>query len=245
MTLQGKVAIVSGGSRGLGRAMTLRLVDDGAHVAVIYARDEDSAERTREEVTERGGTARLYRCDVADAEQSARVVKAITAELGPADVLVNNAGVIRDALAASIKDDDFDTVVNTSLKGAFNLIKHCYFGFIRARSGSIVNISSVAGLLGSAGQANYAAAKSGIIGLTKTIARELAERNVRCNAVAPGIIGTDMTVDMVDDEKKLDSIPMRRVGSPEDVANLVAFLASGESAYITGEVIRVDGGMAM
>jgi 3-oxoacyl-[acyl-carrier protein] reductase len=243
--LSGKVAIVTGGSRGLGRAMVLRLAQEGAAVAIVYASDKDSAEDTRSQAEALGATARTYRCDVSDAEQTAATVKAVTSELGPVDVLVNNAGIIRDGVAASLREEDYDAVLDTNLKGAFLMIKACYFGFIRRRTGSIINVSSVSGLFGNPGQANYAAAKAGMIGLTKSIARELAERNVRCNAIAPGLIATDMTDTMAEDPKRLENVPMRRSGTPEEVAGLVAFLASDDSAYITGEVIRVDGGMAM
>lgn len=245
MKLAGRVAIVTGGSRGLGRAMVLRLAQEGAAIAIVYANDESMATQTQKEAEELGGTARIYRCDVTSSEQVARTVKAVTADLGPVEILVNNAGIIRDGLVAQISDDDFDLVVDTSLNGAFYFMKHCYFGFIRRRSGSIINISSIAGTEGGAGQGNYAAAKAGLIGLTKSIARELAERNVRVNAIAPGIIESDMTSHIVDDPKRLEHIPMRRFGKPEEVAGLVAFLAGDESTYITGEVFRVDGGMAM
>ena len=221
MSLSGKTALVTGASRGIGRAIALRLAADGANVAVIYAGSADKAEAVKE------------------------TVKAVTAELGKIDILVNNAGITRDSLVLSMKDEDYDAVLDTNLKGAFNMIRACYSGFIRKRSGRIINISSVSGIMGNAGQANYSASKAGLIGLTKSVARELASRNVTCNAVAPGFIQTDMTENIGEDNTLRSMIPLGRMGKPEDIAAAVAFLASDAAAYITGEVLRVDGGLAI
>ena len=192
-----------------------------------------------------GVEAKAYKCNVTVTEEVAATVKAVAADLGKVDILVNNAGITRDGLVLSMKDADFDAVLNTNLKGAFNMIRACYSGFIRKKSGRIINISSVSGIMGNAGQANYSASKAGLIGLTKTVARELASRNVTCNAVAPGFIQTAMTKDIGEDNALRTMIPLGRMGKPEDIAEAVAFLASDAAGYITGEVLRVDGGLAM
>ena len=245
MSLSGKTALVTGASRGIGRAIALRLAADGANVAVIYAGSADKAEAVCEEIRAMGVEAKAYRCDVASAKAVKETVKAVTAELGKIDILVNNAGITRDSLVLSMKDEDYDAVLDTNLKGAFNMIRACYSGFIRKRSGRIINISSVSGIIGNAGQANYSASKAGLIGLTKSVARELASRNVTCNAVAPGFIQTDMTENIGEDNTLRSMIPLGRMGKPEDIAAAVAFLASDAAAYITGEVLRVDGGLAI
>ena len=245
MSLSGKTALVTGASRGIGRAIALRLAADGANVAVIYAGSADKAEAVCGEIRAMGVEAKAYRCDVASAEAVKETVKAVTAELGKIDILVNNAGITRDSLVLSMKDEDYDAVLDTNLKGAFNMIRACYSGFIRKRSGRIINISSVSGIMGNAGQANYSASKAGLIGLTKSVARELASRNVTCNAVAPGFIQTDMTENIGEDNTLRSRIPLGRMGKPEDIAAAVAFLASDAAAYITGEVLRVDGGLAI
>lgn len=245
MSLNGKTALVTGASRGIGRAVALRLAADGANVAVIYAGSVDKAEAVCEEIRAMGVEAKAYRCDVASSEDVKETVKAVTAELGKIDILVNNAGITRDSLVLSMKDEDYDAVLNTNLKGAFNMIRACYSGFIRKKSGRIINISSVSGIMGNAGQANYSASKAGLIGLTKSVARELASRNVTCNAVAPGFIQTDMTENIGEDNTLRSMIPLGRMGKPEDIAAAVAFLASDAAAYITGEVLRVDGGLAI
>lgn len=244
MSLQGKVALVTGASQGIGRQIALRLAEDGANIAVVDMGLE-KAETVCEELRAMGVEAKAYKCNVTVTEEVTETVKAVSAELGKVDILVNNAGITRDGLVLAMKDADFDAVLNTNLKGAFNMIRACYSGFIRKKSGRIINISSVSGIMGNAGQANYSASKAGLIGLTKTVARELASRNVTCNAVAPGFIQTAMTKDIAENNALRVTIPMGRMGKPEDIAAAVAFLASDEASYITGEVIRVDGGLAM
>ena len=245
MSLNGKTALVTGASRGIGRAIALRLAEDGANVAVIYAGSADKAEAVVNEITALGVNAKAYRCNVADSAAVNETVKAVTNDLGKIDILVNNAGITRDGLMLRMKDEDFDAVLDTNLKGAFNMIRACYSGFIRKKSGRIINISSVSGIMGNAGQANYSASKAGFIGLTKSVARELASRGITCNAVAPGFIQTDMTENLGDNNPLLNSIPLGRMGKPEDIAAAVAFLASDSAAYITGEVLKVDGGLAI
>ena len=245
MSLNGKTALVTGASRGIGRAIALRLAEDGANVAVIYAGSADKAEAVVNEITALGVNAKAYRCNVADSAAVNETVKAVTNDLGKIDILVNNAGITRDGLMLRMKDEDFVAVLDTNLKGAFNMIRACYSGFIRKKSGRIINISSVSGIMGNAGQANYSASKAGVIGLTKSVARELASRGITCNAVAPGFIQTDMTENLGDNNPLLNSIPLGRMGKPEDIAAAVAFLASDSAAYITGEVLKVDGGLAI
>lgn len=245
MSLNGKTALVTGASRGIGRAIALRLAKDGANVAVIYAGSADKAEAVVNEITALGVNAKAYRCNVADSAAVNETVKAVTNDLGKIDILVNNAGITRDGLMLRMKDEDFNAVLDTNLKGAFNMIRACYSGFIRKKSGRIINISSVSGIMGNAGQANYSASKAGVIGLTKSVARELASRGITCNAVAPGFIQTDMTENLGDNNPLLNSIPLGRMGKPEDIAAAVAFLASDSAAYITGEVLKVDGGLAI
>ena len=245
MSLNGKTALVTGASRGIGRAIALRLSEDGANVAVIYAGSADKAKAVVNEITALGVNAKAYRCNVADSAAVNETVKAVTNDLGKIDILVNNAGITRDGLMLRMKDEDFDAVLDTNLKGAFNMIRACYSGFIRKKSGRIINISSVSGIMGNAGQANYSASKAGVIGLTKSVARELASRGITCNAVAPGFIQTDMTENLGDNNPLLNSIPLGRMGKPEDIAAAVAFLASDSAAYITGEVLKVDGGLAI
>ena len=245
MSLSGKIALVTGASRGIGRAIALRLAADGANVAVIYAGSAEKAEAVCAEIRALGAEAKAYRCDVASAEAVKETVKAVTADLGKIDILVNNAGITRDNLVLSMKDEDYDMVLDINLKGAFHMIRACYRDFMRKRSGKIINISSIAGLVGNVGQVNYAASKAGLIGLSKSVAKELGSRGVCCNCIAPGFIETAMTKDIKEDNPLLVQVPMRKMGTPEDVANVALFLASPESDYITGETIRVDGGLAI
>lgn len=245
--LEGKVALVTGGSRGIGRAIAVEMARSGAYVAIIYAGSTDKANETVEIIKKLGKEAKAYVCNVADFNATETVIKEIMSDFGHIDILVNNAGITKDALTLSMKEADFDTVIDINLKGVFNMIKQVYSPFMKQRNGRIINISSVSGIMGNAGQANYSAAKAGIIGLTKTVAKELAQRGITCNAIAPGFIETDMTDKLSDKVKEgaVQAIPMKKMGKPEDIAHMAVFLASDKAGYITGEVIRVDGGIAM
>ena len=245
--LTGKTALVTGGSRGIGRAIALRLAADGADVAVC-ARQVEAAEAVAGELQALGVRALARPADVASFAQAGALVEAVLAEWGRLDILVNNAGITRDNLLLRMSEEEWDAVLDTNLKGAFNCCKAAARPMVKARSGRIINISSVVGLMGNAGQANYAASKAGLCGFTKSLARELASRNITANAVAPGLVPeTGMTGEL--DEKALEKlmaqIPLGRPGLPEDVAHAVAFLASDQAAYITGQVLCVDGGMVM
>lgn len=245
MSLKNKTAIVTGGSRGIGRAVALKFAALGANVAVVYAGNTEAAQAVCDEASALGVTALPYQCDVADFAAVKTTVAAIKKVFPSVDILVNCAGITRDGLLAMMKEDQFDAVVDTNLKGSFNFIRQCTPIFMKARQGKIINISSVAGIMGNAGQANYSASKAGVIGLTKAVARELASRNVCCNAIAPGMIETDMTANFSDDDPVVQQIPLGRKGQPEEIAELAAFLAGDGANYITGEVIRVDGGLAI
>lgn len=242
--IKGKIAVITGGSRGIGAAAAKKLASMGADIAIIYAGNKEMADSVCSDIeNEFGVRARSYRCDVSDFNEAGETVKKIKEELGSIDILINNAGITRDGLLMRMSEEDFDRVLDTNLKGAFNMLRHVSPIFIRSRYGRVVNVSSVVGLHGNAGQCNYAASKAGIIGLTKSAAKELAGKNILCNAVAPGFILTDMTKELGSAEQWLSSIPLKRAGSPEDVAEAIAFLAGTD--YITGQVIGVDGGMGM
>ncbi len=243
--LKGKVAIVTGASRGIGRAIAISYAQNGADVAVVYASNETAALEVVEACRAFGVRAECYRCDVADFAACKETVSNVKKDFGKVDLLVNNAGITRDGLIATMKEADFDAVMDTNLKGAFHMARHCAPVFIRAKGGKIINITSISGLLGNAGQSNYSASKAGLIGLTKSLAKELAPRNITCNAIAPGFIQTEMTEDIDAGNTLANSIPLNRLGSTEDVANAAVFLASNAADYITGEVLRVDGGLAM
>jgi 3-oxoacyl-[acyl-carrier protein] reductase len=243
--LKGKNAVITGASRGIGKAVALKFAENGANIAVIYSGNEAGANSVCEDAKALGVSALAFRCDVADFKAVKEPVKEIIAQLGGVDILVNNAGITRDGLLFTMSEDAFDAVLDTNLKGAFNMTKHCCGQFIKKKSGRIINISSVAGIMGNAGQSNYSASKAGLIGLTKSVARELAGRNVCCNAIAPGYIETEMTKDLSGLDEAVKTIPLGHLGSTEDIAELALFLAGDKAKYITGEVIRVDGGLAM
>jgi len=247
MKLDGKTALVTGGSRGIGRAIALKLAKEGANVAVNYAGSAALANEVVEEIKQLGKDAIAIQCDVSNGDSVAEMIKETIAHFGTLDILVNNAGITRDNLLMRMKESEWDDVINTNLKGVFHCTKAVSRQMMKQRKGRIINITSIVGVTGNPGQANYVAAKAGVIGLTKTTAKELAQRNITVNAVAPGFITTDMTDKLPEDVKNamLSQIPLTKFGEPDDIANAVVFLASDESGYITGQTIHIDGGMYM
>ena len=242
MKLEGKKALVTGASRGIGRAIALALAAEGADVVVNYAGSEAAAKEVAAEIEAMGRKAFVVQADISSNEAATAMVDEVVKEFGRIDILVNNAGITRDGLLMRMKEEDWDAVLTTNLKGVFNCTKAAVKYMMKQKAGKIVSISSVVGLMGNAGQANYAAAKAGVIGFTKSVAKEVAARGINVNAVAPGFIKTDMTQDFIEDELKA-MIPANRFGEAEEVADLVAFLASRKSSYITGEVININGGI--
>ncbi len=247
LDLSGKTALVTGGTRGIGRAIVEALADAGAKVAFTYRSSSETADALKTELEAKGCECFAIQGDAADAAHADETVQAVMGTWGSIDVLVNNAGITRDTLMIRMSEEDWDAVLDTNLKSVFNFCKAAYRPMMKQRGGTIINISSVVGVTGNAGQANYAASKAGMIGFTKSLARELGGRGVRANVVAPGYIATDMTSDLSDDVKEAMSstIPLKRLGNPEDIAAAVAFLASDAATYITGHTLHVDGGMAM
>lgn len=245
--LSGKVALVTGASRGIGREIAITLAGYGATVIVNYNGSAQAAQEVVDTIIANGGQAKALQASVAVDEDCKKMIEDTLAEFGRIDILVNNAGITKDNLMMKISEEDFDAVMDTNVKGTFLTIKHMYRAFLKQRGGRIINMSSVTGLSGNAGQSNYAASKAAVVGLTKSVAKELAARGVTCNAIAPGFIETDMTAKMTDAAKEavLSQIPMKKVGHVKDIAETVAFLASDKAAYITGQVISIDGGLHM
>ena len=243
-SLKNKVALVTGAGRGIGKEIAKTLASCGAFVIVNYNSSPEAAEQTVKEIIKHGGMAAPVQCDVSDFDACGKMMEMIINNYGHLDILVNNAGITRDGLIMKMSEEDFDRVLDTNLKGAFHTIRHASRYFLKQKSGKIINISSVSGVMGNAGQANYSASKAGVIGLTKSTAKELASRGVCCNAIAPGFIATDMTANLADNPL-IAQIPMKRMGTAEEAANLIFFLSSPLSDYITGEVIKIDGGIAM
>ncbi len=246
-TLQGRIAVVTGGAKGIGRAISLTLAEAGAYVIVNCNSSTQQAEETAAEILAAGGKAEVYACDVTDFEKVKEWFADIKSRLGHIDILVNNAGITKDTLMLGMKEEDFMQVVETNLKSVFNCSKWALKTMLRQKSGRIISISSVSGLMGNAGQVNYSASKAGIIGMTKSMAKEAASRGITVNAVAPGFIDTDMTKNLPEavKDKAVDSIPLGHFGNPQDIAEAVLFLAEEKSSYITGQVLAVDGGLAM
>ena len=245
--LKGKKAVITGGSRGIGRAIALLFAKCGADVAVIYSGNDHAALEVKCLAEGFSVKAEIYKCDVANFSGSKAVCDSIIADFGSVDILVNNAGIVKDNLLLRMSEQDFDDVIDVNLKGCFNFIKHLSRYIMKSSAGRIINVSSVSGIMGNAGQANYSAAKAGVFGLTKTVAKEFAGKNVTCNAIAPGFIVTDMTDNLPQSVKDYakTAIPLKRMGTADEIANAALFLASDMASYITGEVLRVDGGMCM
>lgn len=245
--LKGKTAIVTGGARGIGRGIALKLAEEGANIVLNYRSSGSFVDEIVSEIEGKGVKCLAVQCDISVHAEAEKLIKAAVENFGSLDILVNNAGITKDGLIMRMKEEDFDSVINTNLKGTFNTIKFASAVMMKQKRGSIINMASVVGILGNPGQANYVSSKAGIIGLTKSVAKELGSRGITCNAVAPGFIKTDMTEVLNDKQKAamLDVIPLKRVGSVDDIANVVVFLASEKASYITGQVISVDGGMAM
>lgn len=245
--LTNKIALITGASRGIGSEIAKAFAKEGAFVIVNYHGSKERAETVVEEIKANGGLAVTYGCDVSDFKACGEMVQSLIKEYKKIDILVNNAGITRDNLLMKMSEEDFDAVIRINLKGAFHTIRHMSRYFLKQRSGSIINISSVSGVMGNAGQANYSASKAGMIGLTKSTARELASRGITCNAIAPGFIATEMTEAMTDlaKESVISRIPLQRVGATADIAQAAAFLASEKASYITGQVLSVDGGMCI
>ena len=245
LSLNNKVAVVTGGSRGIGRAVCEAFCKNGADVAFLDAGSMEVAEETAAYLAQFGTKVKAYSCDISDFDKTTEVFKKILGDFGTVDILVNNAGITRDKLLLSMKPEEFTSVIDINLVGAYNTVKQVYPVMLKKRAGKIINVSSVAGVMGNPGQTNYAASKAGLIGFTKSIAKELGSRGICCNAIAPGFVRTPMTTAFADKEEFVNAIPMKRFAEPEEIANLVLFLASDMANYITGEVIRIDGGMAM
>ena len=243
--LENKIALVTGAGRGIGRAIAIAFAEEGAEVIINYNGSEQRAKEVKQTIEENGGKASIYKCNVSDFTACEAMIKDIVKEYGHLDILVNNAGITKDGLIMKMKEEDFDSVLNVNLKGTFNTIRHSARQMLKQRSGKIINISSVSGILGNVGQANYAASKAGVIGLTKTMARELGSRGITVNAIAPGFVETEMTGVLSEEirENACKQIILGRFGKPEDIANTAVFLASDKADYITGQVISVDGGM--
>lgn len=245
--LQGKTAVITGGSRGIGQAIAIKLANAGADIAIIYSGNIEKANETISKIEEYSVKAQAFQCDVSNFMQVKSVIADIIKKFSSIDILVNNAGITIDKLILQMSEDDFDKVIDVNLKGVFNMIRHICPIMARNRSGKIINISSVSGITGNIGQANYAASKAGIIGLSKTVAKEYAVRNINCNVIAPGFIVTDMTDKLSDTVKEqvTNAVPLKRMGSTDDIANMAVFLASNYADYITGEVIKIDGGLCI
>lgn len=245
MILQNKVAVVTGGSRGIGKAIAEKFAAEGASVAILYSSNSASADAVIEEIRNAGGTAKAYQCHVENSDEVGKTIDEVVNDLGKIDILINNAGITRDKLLMMMKEEDFDDVISVNLKGAYNTMRKVCPMLARQRWGRVINLSSIAGINGNAGQVNYSASKAGLIGMTKSAAREFAGRGITVNAIAPGFVETDMTEKFASDENVMKRIPVGRMGRPDEIASLALFLASDAAAYITGEVIRIDGGLAI